>query len=462
MKKFKILSAICLAFVLTNKIQAQGVEITSGGKIEFVSNSLLEIQDGNFINNGTYTMGSETVTFSGSTNGNIIGNSNNNFYSLTVNNTNGVSLTGTGICSVNKTLTFNAGLLNTGTNEVIINDNANVAGANTLKYINGNCRKVGNDAFVFPVGKNGKYAPIGISAPGNITDNFTAAYFKDNPNPLYSVNSLGVGINNVSVKEYWTLDRTSGSSNVNVTLNWDNTSGVSLISEIRVARWDGTKWTDAGSTATTGNSTLGSVTSGAVSTFSPFTLGSATVNNPLPVELISFIADCNNNNITVKWSTATETNCDYFIVEKMYEGENFIQIAKVKGNGNSSQIADYQIDDNSTKNKMAYYRLSQVDFSGITEVMNDKITTSNCNANDNIINVFQDYENLNIILSSNNEENVLIYIYDLNGRLIHSKSKVLTDRESKINLSDFNLSEGMYIANIQTQDSTKSVKLIVR
>lgn len=461
MKKFKILIAICLSFVLTNEIQAQGVEITAGGKIEFVSTTSLEIQNGNFINNGTYTKGSETITFSGSSNGNISGSSNNDIYSLTVNNTNGVSLIGTGYFAINKTLTFTVGLLNTGTNEVIINDNANVTGANTSNYINGNCRKVGNDAFVFPIGKSGKYAPIGISAPGNITDNFTAVYYKDNPNPLYSVNLLGAGINNVSVKEYWTLDRTNGSSNVNVTLNWDNSSGVSLVNDIRVARWDGSKWTDAGSTATTGNSTLGSVTSGVVSTFSPFTLGSATVNNPLPVELMSFSAECDNDKVAVKWSTVTETNCDYFIVDKMYEGEKFSQIAKIRGSGNSNQIINYQIEDNSTKNQVTYYRLTQVDFSGIADVMDERIVATNCNVTDNTVNAFQNNESLNIIISSVNE-NIIISIYDLNGRLITKYSKVLYDRENKINLIDFKLSEGMYIANIQTANNAKSVKLIIR
>jgi hypothetical protein len=256
MEKFKIIIAICLLFVLTNEIKAQGIEITSGGKIECVSSASLEIQNGNFINNGTYTMGAENFTFSGTTNGSISGSSNNDIYSLTINNTNGVALNGTGYCAVNKTLTFSAGLLNTGSNFIIINDNATVSGASTTNYINGNCRKVGNDAFTFPVGKGGKYAPIGMTAPGNTTDHFTAAYFNNNPNSLYNISLLGVGLNNVSTKEYWTLDRTNGASNVKVTLNWDNTSGVSQINDLRVARWDGVKWTNAGNITSSGNTSL--------------------------------------------------------------------------------------------------------------------------------------------------------------------------------------------------------------
>lgn len=462
MKKFKILTVICLLYVITTEIQAQGVEITSGGIIECVSSASLEIQNGNFINNGSYIMGAETITFSGTTNGNISGSSNNDIYSLTVNNSNGVLLNGTGYCAVNKTLTFSTGLLNTGSNFIIINDNATVSGASTTKYINGNCRKVGNDAFTFPIGKSGKYAPIGMTAPGNVTDHFTAAYFKDNPNPLYSVNSLDVGINNVSVKEYWTLDRTNGASNVKVTLNWDNTSGVSQITDLRVARWDGAKWTDAGNTSSSGNTSLGSITSSEVSTFSPFTLGSATVNNPLPVDLLSFTADCNNEKVKINWSTATETNCDYFLVEKMFEGESFSLVAKIPGNGNSNQIINYVIEDNSSENKIAYYRLTQVDYSGIEDVMNDKIVSSNCNITKNDLSIYQDAEGQDIIINSNKETAVLINIFDLSGKLISSGSLQLTERENKINTSELKLSEGMYLVNFQSLDNNKSVKLIIR
>ncbi len=462
MKKFEVLIAICLSFVLTNELKAQGVEISSGGKIECVSSVSIEIKNGNFINNGTYTMGAETFTFSGTTNGNISGSSNNDIYSLNVNNSNGVSLNGIGYCAVNKILTFSTGLLNTGSNFIIINDNATVSGASTSKYINGNCRKVGNDAFTFPIGNNSKYAPIGISAPANVTDHYTAAYYKTNPNSLYSVTSLDLGLNNVSTKEYWTLNRTNGTSNVFVTLNWDNTSGVSQVADLQVARWDGVKWTDAGNTSTTGNSSLGSITSSIVSSFSPFTLGSSTVNNPLPVDLLYFNADCNNSKVKINWSTASEVDCDYFIVEKMYEGESFAKIAKINGSGNSNQIINYEIEDDNSKNIIAYYRLTQVDYSGIEEVMNDKITSSNCNFIQNNINVYNDYNGLNIIVNTSKEETVLMKIFDLTGKLILSNNLVLNERENLINMVDYNLSKGMYIVNIIALDYNKSTKIMVK
>jgi len=49
-----------------------------------------------------------------------------------------------------------------------------VSGGSSTSYINGNCRKTGNEDFTFPVGNNGEYAPIGISAPANATDAFRA------------------------------------------------------------------------------------------------------------------------------------------------------------------------------------------------------------------------------------------------------------------------------------------------
>jgi hypothetical protein len=81
--------------------------------------------------------------------------------------------------------------------------------------------------------------------------------------------------------------------------------------------------------------------------------------NTLPVELISFEYDCEISSLN--WTTASEINNDYFIVEKSYNGINWENIAKINGNGNSNieNNYNYVIKDNNV-----YYHLIQVDYDG--------------------------------------------------------------------------------------------------
>jgi len=66
---------------------AQGVEITAGANITVSGASSIQIVNGDFINNGSYVKGNETLTMSGSTAKQISGNNNTEIYNLIVSNT---------------------------------------------------------------------------------------------------------------------------------------------------------------------------------------------------------------------------------------------------------------------------------------------------------------------------------------------------------------------------------------
>tara|TARA_B110000967_G_C18855239_1_gene546846 strand:+ start:778 stop:1566 length:789 start_codon:yes stop_codon:yes gene_type:complete len=85
-------------------------------------------------------------------------------------------------------------------------------------------------------------------------------------------------------------------------------------------------------------------------------------NITLPVDLISFEAEREEDNIKLNWSTASEENNDYFEIQKSYDGEVFTPIGYVDGAGNSNEVLDYSYTDSET-NK-AYYRLKQLDYDG--------------------------------------------------------------------------------------------------
>jgi len=91
-------------------------------------------------------------------------------------------------------------------------------------------------------------------------------------------------------------------------------------------------------------------------------------SSPLPVELISFTAMPKDDGVELAWQTSTEINNDFFTVERSYNGLDYEEIGRVNGNGNSNIIRHYIFNDFRTLPGRVYYRLSQTDFDGTTEV----------------------------------------------------------------------------------------------
>ncbi len=88
----------------------------------------------------------------------------------------------------------------------------------------------------------------------------------------------------------------------------------------------------------------------------------------LPIELLSFDAYMVDTTVNIKWSTATETNCDYFLVERSIDGIDWKEIAHVNGNGTSAIVHHYKTTDPTASFGYNYYRLREVDYNGQFEI----------------------------------------------------------------------------------------------
>jgi hypothetical protein len=265
-------------------------------------------------------------------------------------------------------MNFVNGIVMQNANLTILNG-ATATGASNQSFVHGVVRKTGNQAFTFPVGKNGFYRPISITNPALATDQFSAEYFNI---PQTAGSALQAPIVQISGCEYWQLDRTAGSSNVSVTLTWAQAACVyslPAISNLVVSQWNGSLWTNRGASAITGTSTSGSVRSGgALNAYGMFTLATLSAMNILPVSLTSFDANKMNGAIQLNWTTSSENNNSHFIVERSDDGINFYPIGTVKGHGTTSVPQQYVFTDSrTTGHTRIFYRLRQVDFNGNAE-----------------------------------------------------------------------------------------------
>lgn len=87
----------------------------------------------------------------------------------------------------------------------------------------------------------------------------------------------------------------------------------------------------------------------------------------LPVTLTSFTATKKASSIFLNWQTATETNSDYFAIERSTNITNgFNEVGRVKSKGNSSQVQQYTYEDLIPLNGANYFRIKQADADGRT------------------------------------------------------------------------------------------------
>jgi hypothetical protein len=405
------------------------------------------------------------VTFDGSVNQNISGDASAipDFGNVTVNKpSNRITLLVPIVISNNLTLTSGL-ILSSSTNLVTVIDNATVSGASSSSYVQGPLKKEGNDAFTFPIGKSGVYRPIGISAPATVGSAFTGTFFFADSDGSYPHSNKDASLDHLSHCEYWILDRNAGSSAAVVTLSWNTTScGVTNLSDLRVARWDGSAWRDHGNGGTSGNTVAGSLTSSSsISNFSPFSLSSSTSENPLPITLIDFSATAVNDEVLVNWSTASETNNDYFAVESSFDAVVFNEVGRVKGSGNSNSILNYSLTDAQPLQGISYYRLKQVDFNGAYTYTDVQVVNRpTLWQNEVVVSPNPVTEVASLLIDPLVYAKPTIELRDIQGRLVKSYGmvEVRAFEQTKLNMQD--VPAGLYFVYVQENGRVVTSRII--
>lgn len=185
----------------------------------------------------------------------------------------------------------------------------------------------------------------------------------------------------------------------------------------------------------------------------------------LPVEFISFTGKKNSSDIELKWITASETNNDYFQVERSTDGIIFNKIGSVTGAGNSNEPLAYKFSDAEPDGVINYYRLKQVDFDGAFKYSSTVVV--NMSGSENAIgtmtagpNPFTDIINVNYNATAAGKVQVLLY--DLSGKIIKKKEAYIEEGSSTLFLDDCaSLQQGIYLAGIVCDGkSTPLIKLV--
>ncbi len=189
------------------------------------------------------------------------------------------------------------------------------------------------------------------------------------------------------------------------------------------------------------------------------------MNYPLPVELLSFSSSCENNNIELKWVTASETNNDYFTVERSPDAINWQVVTTINGAGNSNTVLNYNTTDTNPLEGISYYRLKQTDYNG--DYTYSGIIAISCQ--ENVIEIINIYPNpasdcFNYIIYSKEDKEISVCVTDALGVVVISKKENITKELNHKSLDVSGLAAAPYYLKVETLDglSKDSKQILVK
>ena len=351
MKKI-ILSIIIICLVL----QSFG-QLNIGSTAQWVTtgNASVVFSDLNLVNNGTITAGTGSFKFSGTQNATIGGSSMPSFYILELAKTNNANVLLNRNINVGSSIVFISGQLDLNGNNILLSTGANISGETELNRITGS-----NGGFV-EITQN-LNAPNGNN-PGNLGAFITSAA------NLGSVTirrghtaQSGTGLPN-SINRYYSIVPTNN-SNLDATLrlkyfdaelNGQTEGGLVIYQSTN----DGANWNNLSQTTRSTNANYVEKT-GIASLYLQTLANDVQTSNGV-TGLIFTGQRKKATEVTLKWSSQTETNMSHYQVQRKLDTElDFSDRASVNSlapGGNSISLLNYQNVDANAHTGNSFYRL---------------------------------------------------------------------------------------------------------
>jgi hypothetical protein len=173
---------------------------------------------------------------------------------------------------------------------------------------------------------------------------------------------------------------------------------------------------------------------------------------------------CVSNGNLISWTTASENNSDYFIIEKSLNGIDFNEAGRVPAAGNSKKELDYSYTDNvlsEMNQNLIYYRIKEVDIFG--NVKKYKILQSNnCNDKESTIQIANTINGeVFVTINSSKASSYTIELYDLLGRLMFTEQINANKGLNKSKLTSQSLSQSVYMISVQGNGIVKNQKVVI-
>lgn len=457
-----------------NKLTINGNFANTAGSFNAGTGEIL--LQGNWLNSAAFNGGTGIVRFLSNSTRAVSGTVATSFYQ--------VFKTGSGILNLNQNasvaylLNLDYGNIVTGTNTLSLTNTAiqPVVGESQAAFVYGKLAisfpNTADASRNFPVGNGAFYRPVTIRQASGVNPIVLVEMINVAPTGAFEA---GSGLANLSRVRYYRINLLSGTIlNPTVRLSFNTNvfadEEVNVPGNLRIARATAASgpWSNAGgsgvfSPAAPAGYAVSAATTITSGTF--FSLASTnTVDNPLPVELVSFTATSAGSTVRVKWATSMERNSAYFVVERSLNGKDFEAVAQVAAQGTSTTRNEYAATDARPFLGQSYYRLRQVDndgrtaYSSVVVVKMAGIAKAALQAYPNPAKGTQ----FNVLVQGLKGTAGTLRITDGFGREVYRMAVNLTlDQQDMLVKPAAKLAAGMYIVSLQTADGRFTQKLVV-
>ncbi len=169
----------------------------------------------------------------------------------------------------------------------------------------------------------------------------------------------------------------------------------------------------------------------------------------LPVELVSFTAEKQNDEILLEWETASEKNSDHFDIMRANDSKEFEKLDSRTAAGNSSHLIYYDYLDGTPNKGFNYYKLVEYDIDGKTQE-SPVVAVNFTDQIDVVTELFPNPSSDKAVLYFNSQNGGVyrLYINDMSGKPIYQAQIPAMIGDNKFTLFVSDYAAGNYLLNL--------------
>jgi len=371
---------------------------------------------------------------------------------------------------INGTLTLTSGKVILGSNSLTANA---FSGGSSSSFVitDGSGRlqtNVSTTAITFPVGPDASnYNPVTITNNTGTPDDFAVLVFEEVTEDGTRNGTRRVSPNRVNLT--WDINKlTNASANagngVDFAFSWSNSQlkGSIASSRFRLYHHSSLSWNLQSRTPSVsqnaGVTTL--VYTEYKGTFSPFAIGDDVQLLPVVWEEVFLQYDKEKKVVLINWSTVSETNSDFYVVEKSETTVTWEELDIQKAAGFSYSPRSYISKDFNPTYGNTFYRIKQVDLNG--EVNYSKIASLFLGETEQLSfpHIFPNPVCSNLIIHFPGLTQIKYSLLSSIGQVVIPESYLKLNGSNEFVLDLQNISEGVYFLKIETIFGIRLIKVV--
>jgi len=341
---------------------------------------------------------------------------------------------------VKNQLTLTKGIINNQNNNsfvIIENSDPNAISSYGINsYIANKIKRnvISTGSYDLPLGTTSYYELANINFNNAPSINYISAKFNTPISPM-DISGLGLYVNGTLLTEllnygYWTIEQQGATTidyDITITSRGHTNQGPFAAAHTIVKRENpSANWSLEG-LHNNSDQAMGTDLNGTnwlrakrthLTAMSDFAIAKGT--NPLPINLLYFDAYMENQQIKLKWATATEQNVSHFsIYRNNYTKNSQNAILNIPAFGNSNQLQEYIETDYNPVNGWNTYYLEEIDYDGTqTLVATDAIYYNIDKGLE--YNYDRSSQTLSIHINENCDNYKSFFIYSIDGKILYN------------------------------------------